>query len=86
MGSLQPREYKLKKKLERKSSGSGLEIREYGRKGFVTLNTLHLLCTNLALTSPTSGGGSEFSLDFYYWLKGVAELLTVRFNRPEIVD
>jgi hypothetical protein len=29
----------IEKILERKSSGSGLEIREYGRRGSVTLTT-----------------------------------------------
>jgi hypothetical protein len=43
--------------LGRKSSGSGLENREYGRRD-VTLTTLHPLSANLALTSPTSSGGS----------------------------
>jgi hypothetical protein len=41
---------------ERKSSGSGLEIPELGRKGSATLTSLYP--QNLALTSPTSGGHS----------------------------
>jgi hypothetical protein len=46
--------------LERKSSGSGLEIREYGRRGSVTLTTWHPLSSNVfALTSSTSCGRSD---------------------------
>jgi hypothetical protein len=41
--------------LERKSSGSGLENREYGRRD-PSRGTLHP--QQLALTSPTSGGRS----------------------------
>jgi hypothetical protein len=44
--------------LERKSSGSGLEIREYGRRD---PSRYHLAPSNpqkLALTSPTSSGRS----------------------------
>jgi hypothetical protein len=42
--------------LERKSIGSGLEIRDYGRRGSAALTTRQpLLSKNLALTSPTSG-------------------------------
>jgi hypothetical protein len=33
--------------LGRKNSGSGLEIRDYGRKGSVTLTTLHRLSANV---------------------------------------
>jgi hypothetical protein len=44
--------------LGRKSSGSGLESREYGRTGYVALTTRHRLSAKLALTSPRSGGGS----------------------------
>jgi hypothetical protein len=33
--------------LERKSSGSGLEIREHGGKGSVTLTTWHPLSANV---------------------------------------
>jgi hypothetical protein len=41
--------------LGRKSSSSCLEIREYGRRGSITLTTWP---QELALTSPTSGGRS----------------------------
>jgi hypothetical protein len=44
--------------LGRKNSGSGLEIRDYGRRGSVMLNTWHPLSENLALILPTSGGRS----------------------------
>jgi hypothetical protein len=44
--------------LARKISGSGLENRDYGRRGSVELNTRHLYPQKLALTSPTSGGRS----------------------------
>jgi hypothetical protein len=45
--------------LERKSSGSGLEIREYGRRGSVMLTKWHpLSAKKLTLTSPPSGGRS----------------------------
>jgi hypothetical protein len=40
--------------LRRKSSGSGLEIREYGLRGSVTLTTWHLYPQKLALVSPIS--------------------------------
>jgi hypothetical protein len=61
--------------LVRKSSGSGLESRDYGFKGSSALTTRHTsIRINLALTSPTSGGcavgivlsrtqATEFSLD-----------------------
>jgi hypothetical protein len=42
--------------LERKSSGSGLENRDYGRKGSAALTTAPLYPKTLALTSPTIGG------------------------------
>jgi hypothetical protein len=41
--------------LETNSSGSGLESREYGRKGSAALTTWHHLSVNLALRSSTSG-------------------------------
>jgi hypothetical protein len=41
--------------LERKSSGSGLENLDYGRRGSVALTTRHLLSAKLAITSPTGG-------------------------------
>jgi hypothetical protein len=45
--------------LGRKSSGSGLENRDYGREGFATLTTRHpSIRKTLALTSPTSGDSS----------------------------
>jgi hypothetical protein len=40
--------------LERENSGSGLEIRDYGRGGSAALTTRHP--QKLALSSPTSGG------------------------------
>jgi hypothetical protein len=46
--------------LERKSSDSGLEIREYGRKDPSPLPSGTLYPQKLALTSPTSGGLSVF--------------------------
>jgi hypothetical protein len=44
--------------LEWKSSGSGLENRDYLPWEFVALTTQHPLPAKLALTSPTSGGRS----------------------------
>jgi hypothetical protein len=44
--------------LERKSSGSGLESREYGSKDPSRWPRCTLYPQNLALTSPTSGGRS----------------------------
>jgi hypothetical protein len=45
--------------LGRKSNGSGLENRDYGRREFATLTTRHpLYLQKLALTSPTSCGRS----------------------------
>jgi hypothetical protein len=41
-----------------KSSGSGLESRNYGRRESAGLTTWHLLSAKFALTSPTSGGRS----------------------------
>jgi hypothetical protein len=46
------------KVLERKSSDSGLERREYGRRDFSRLPRGTLYPQKLALTSPTSGGRS----------------------------
>jgi hypothetical protein len=42
--------------LERKSSGSGLEIREYGRRDLSLCPHGIMYQENLTLTSPTSGG------------------------------
>jgi hypothetical protein len=45
--------------LERNSSGSGIENRDYSRRGSASLTTRHpLYPQKLALTSPTSVGGS----------------------------
>jgi hypothetical protein len=44
--------------LERKSSGSCLENRDWPPWKFVALTTRHSLSVNLALTSQTSGGRS----------------------------
>jgi hypothetical protein len=45
--------------LERESSGSGLENRDYGRRGSAALTTRHALYPQkLALSSQTSGGRS----------------------------
>jgi hypothetical protein len=44
--------------LERKSSGFGLEIREYGRRDPLHRLRGTLYPQNLTLTSPTSGGRS----------------------------
>jgi hypothetical protein len=44
--------------LERKSSGSGLENRDYNRRESAVLTTRHLYPQKLALTSPASGGRS----------------------------
>jgi hypothetical protein len=67
--------------FERKSSGSGLEIREYGRRESVTLTTWHPLSAKLGLTSPTSDGRSvgsrtqvtEFSF-FFFCFARIADL------------
>jgi hypothetical protein len=42
----------------RNSSGSGLESRDYSRRGSVALTTQHLYPKKLALASATSGGRS----------------------------
>jgi hypothetical protein len=45
--------------LQRKCSGSGLENRDYGRKGSISANyATPLYPQKLAVTSPTSGGRS----------------------------
>jgi hypothetical protein len=44
--------------LERNSSGTGLENRDYGRRGFAALTTRDPLSAKSALTSPLSGGRS----------------------------
>jgi hypothetical protein len=45
--------------LGRKSRGSSLETRDYGRRGSAALTTRHLsIPKNLTLTSPASGGHS----------------------------
>jgi hypothetical protein len=45
--------------LERESSGSGLENRDHGRRGFAALTTGHpSIRKKLALTWPTNGGCS----------------------------
>jgi hypothetical protein len=44
--------------LRRKNNGSGLENRDYGRKGSLAPTLWHPLSAKLALTSPTSGGCS----------------------------
>jgi hypothetical protein len=44
---------------ERKSSGSGLENRDYGRRRYAALTTRHpSICKTLVLTLPTRGGRS----------------------------
>jgi hypothetical protein len=49
----------IKELLERKSSGSGLENRDYGHRGSATLSIQHpSVGKKLALTWPTSGGRS----------------------------
>jgi hypothetical protein len=48
----------IKELLERKISGSGLEIREYGRRDISRWPRDTLYPQKLALISPTSGGGS----------------------------
>jgi hypothetical protein len=44
--------------LERKSSGSGLEIREYGRRDLSRWPRSTICAQKLELTSPSSGGRS----------------------------
>jgi hypothetical protein len=44
--------------LGRKSSGSCLENRDYGRRESAALTTRHPSPQKLALTSPTNGGSS----------------------------
>jgi hypothetical protein len=44
--------------LERKSSGSDAEKRDYGRRGSAALTTQHPSIRKLVLTSPTSGSRS----------------------------
>jgi hypothetical protein len=66
---------------ERKSSGSGLENREYDRRDLSRWPRCTLYPQKLALTSPTSGGPSvgivrsrsqtmEFSFSFSQWYEG----------------
>jgi hypothetical protein len=43
-------------KIDYYVANSGLEIREYCRRGSVTLTTLHPLSTKVGTNSPTSGG------------------------------
>jgi hypothetical protein len=45
--------------LDRKSSGSGLEVREYGRRDPSRLPRGTLYPQTLTLTSPTNGGLSD---------------------------
>jgi hypothetical protein len=50
--------------LERKSSGFGLENRDYGRRGYTALTTRHpSIRQNLALTSLTIGGRYSSNAD-----------------------
>jgi hypothetical protein len=69
--------------LGRKSNGSGLEIREYGRRDSSRRPCGNLYPQNLALTSPTSGGlsvgivrsrteamGSVFLVQIIFWKLG----------------
>jgi hypothetical protein len=57
MGSTQPREDKFEELLERKSSGSGLEKRDYGRRGSASLTTRQpSIRKKLVITSPINGG------------------------------
>jgi hypothetical protein len=58
MGSTQPREYNLGATRKKKNSGSGLEIREYGRRDLSRFPRGTLYPQKLALISPTSGGRS----------------------------
>jgi hypothetical protein len=44
--------------LGRESSGSGLEIRDYGRRGSAALTTGHHLSTEVSTNFLTSGGRS----------------------------
>jgi hypothetical protein len=45
--------------LGRKSSGSGLEVHDYGRRGSAALTTRHpSIRKKFAVTSPTNGGRS----------------------------
>jgi hypothetical protein len=44
--------------LERQSSGSGLENRDYGHRGSSALTTTPFYPQKLALTSPTTSGRS----------------------------
>jgi hypothetical protein len=55
-GSTQPRKCTIEELLGRKSSGSGLEIREYGRRDPSLGPRGTRYPQKLALTSPTSGG------------------------------
>jgi hypothetical protein len=48
----------IKQLLERKSSGSGLENRDYGRRDSLRWPSGTLYPQKLELTSPTSGGRS----------------------------
>jgi hypothetical protein len=66
--------------LGRKSSGSGLESREYGRRGPVTLTTLHPLsarvCTNFV--------DKRRSLGLYSWLRQRIFLLIGRLQTMKV--
>jgi hypothetical protein len=52
--------------LERKSCGSGLEIREYGRRNLSLWPRGTPLSSNLALTSPTSGCRSRTQATIFF--------------------
>jgi hypothetical protein len=74
--------------LGRKSSGSGLEIREYGCKDLPRWPRDTLYPQKLALTSPTSGGrlvgivrswtqATEFSFRFFLGYRNIFTIFTV---------
>jgi hypothetical protein len=65
--------------LERKSSGSGLENREYGRKDFSLWQRDIPLSANLALTSRTSGGRSVV---IARWRTQATEFFNTSFQWP----
>jgi hypothetical protein len=65
--------------LGRKSSGSGLENLNYGRRGSVTLTMRHhLSAKKLTVTSPTSGGRSVCIV--FSWTQATEFVISLRHS------
>jgi hypothetical protein len=70
----------IKELLERKSSGSGLEIREYGRRDPLRWPHITLYPLMLALTSLTSSGRSVGIVRSWTQAKGVKAFTAVKIE------